>query len=32
MEILQFAGGVVEIKTEIMTMFAKNVVFGLVPQ
>lgn len=31
MEILQFAGGVVEIKIEIMTMFAKTVL-GLVPQ
>lgn len=31
MEILQFAGGVVEIKIEIMTMFAKTIL-GLVPQ
>lgn len=30
MEILQFAGGVVEIK--IMTMFARTLLFGLVPQ
>lgn len=32
MAIHQFAGGVVEIKIEIMTMFAKTVLFGLVPQ
>lgn len=32
MEIFQFAGGVVEIKIEIMTMFTKTVLFGLVPQ
>lgn len=32
MGILEFAGGVVETKIEIMTMFAKTVLFGLVPQ